>query len=279
MLSGSVNGANQVLTKIGNNTLTLSGTTDNNSLAVTVNSGTVVLAKTSSGSPNDVHAIGEDMLTVNGGTAQLGGTGGDQIYDFGSVTVTSGTFDTNGRNETFLFLALQGAGIGGNGALLNSAGGASALTPSDGTTLTEDTTIGVTQLSGSLTLNNSIRANVALTKVGAGTLVLNGNPTLNANSSLLVDGGRLRFNVVSGAATIGTGVTATIASGATLELAGSVSTLSSGANRVNVANNSTSPGLLVSGTHQQVGNIDGTGKTQVSEGSDLTANHIVQGAS
>ena len=277
-LSGSVNGANNVLTKIGNNTLTLSGTTDNNSLAVTVNSGTVVLAKTSSGSPNDVHAIGQDMLTVNGGTAQLGGTGGDQIYDFGSVTVTSGTFDTNGRNETFATLNLQGTGISGAGALVNSAGGASAITPSDGTTLTGDTTIGVTQLSGSLTLNNSIRSNVALTKVGAGTLVLNGNPTLNANSSLLVDGGRLRFNVVSGAATIGTGVTATIAPGATLELAGSVSALSSATNRVNVANNSTAPGLLVSGTHQQVGNIDGSGVTQVDAGSDLTANHIIQNA-
>ena len=48
-LSGSVDSSNQLLTKIGNNTLTLSGTTDNNSLAVTVDSGTVVLAKTSGG--------------------------------------------------------------------------------------------------------------------------------------------------------------------------------------------------------------------------------------
>ena len=41
-LGGSVNAGNNVLTKIGSGTLTLSGTTDNNSLAVTVNSGTVV---------------------------------------------------------------------------------------------------------------------------------------------------------------------------------------------------------------------------------------------
>jgi hypothetical protein len=32
---------------------------------------------------------------------QLGGTCGDQIYDDANVTVTSGTFDTNARNETF----------------------------------------------------------------------------------------------------------------------------------------------------------------------------------
>jgi hypothetical protein len=114
--------------------------------------------------------------------------------------------------------------------------------------------------------------------LGAGTLVLNGNPTFNANSSLLVSGGTLRFNVVSGVAAIGTGVTATIASGATLELAGSVSALSSGSNRVNVLNNSTAPGIFVSGTNQQVGNIDGSGTTQVNAGSDLTANHIIQSA-
>ena len=149
-----------MLTKIGNNTLTLSGTTDNNSLAVTVDSGTVVLAKTSSGSPNpDVHAIGEDTLTVNGGTAQLGGTGGDQIYDLGSVTVTSGSFDTNGRSETFANLSLQGTGIGGAGALVNSAAAFSAITPTGGTTLTGNATIGVTQSTGELQLNNAIGGN------------------------------------------------------------------------------------------------------------------------
>ena len=53
------------------------------------------------------------------------------------------------------------------------------------------------------------------------------------------------------------------------------------ANRVNITNNSqqTSGGmLLVSGTNQQVGAIDGTGDTVVNDGSDLTANHIIQNA-
>jgi autotransporter-associated beta strand protein len=279
VLSGSVNmSGNFTLTKIGSGALILSGTTDNFNLAVAVNSGTVILAKTSRHSPNDVHAIGQPGLTVNGGLAQLGGTGGDQIYDLGSVTVTSGAFDTNGLSETIATLSLQGSGIGNAGALVNSAAAFSAITPTGGTTLTGNATIGVTQSTGSLTLNNGISDNVALTKVGAGTLVLNGNPTLNANSSLLVDGGTLRFNAVSGAAAIGTGVTATIASGATLELAGSDSALSNGANRVNITNNSNIPGVLVSGTNQQVGKIDGSGTTQVNAGSDLTANHIIQGA-
>jgi hypothetical protein len=101
---------------------------------------------------------------------------------------------------------------------------------------------------------------------------------LNANSTLLVNGGTLRFNFVTGAATIGSGVTATVASGATLQLAGPISTLSSGGNRVNVTNNSNATGLLVSGANQQVGNIDGSGTTQINAGSDLTANHFIQGA-
>jgi hypothetical protein len=84
--------------------------------------------------------------------------------------------------------------------------------------------------------------------------------------------------LTSGSPTIGAGATATVAGGATLELAGSVSALSSGSNRVYVNNGSSAPGLLVSGTHQQVGNIDGSGTTQVNAGSDLTANHIIQGA-
>ena len=67
--------------------------------------------------------------------------------------------------------------------------------------------------------------------------------------------------------------------GATLELAGSVSALSSaGGNRTHISNNSTAPGLLVSGIHQVVGGIDGAGSVQVNAGSDLTADHIVQSA-
>ena len=54
--------------------------------------------------------------------------------------------------------------------------------------------------------------------------------------------------------------------------------MTNGANRVNITNNSNAPGILVSGTNQQVGNIDGSGTTQVNAGSDLMANHIVQGA-
>ena len=163
-LSGSVSNSMPPnvfqLTKIGGDTLILSGTTDNFNLGVVLNAGTVILAKTSSSSPNpDVHAIGQPGLFIEGGLAQLGGTGGDQIYDIAPVTITSGAFDTNGFSETFASLNLQGTGIGGAGALVNSAAGFSVITPTGGTTLTGAATIGVTQSAGELQLNNAIGGN------------------------------------------------------------------------------------------------------------------------
>ncbi len=118
-----------------------------------------------------------------------------------------------------------------------------------------------------------------LTVTGGGALEIDAAPTLaDASSILVTSGSRLTFNVQAGSATVGGGVTATVASTGTFELAGSVSALANGANRVNITNNSNSAGLLVSGTNQQVGNIDGSGTTQVNAGSDLTADHIVQNA-
>jgi autotransporter-associated beta strand protein len=115
---------------------------------------------------------------------------------------------------------------------------------------------------------------LSLAKSGTGTLTINGTNAYTGNTT--VNAGTLRF-AVSGSPKIGAGATATVASGATLELAGTISALSFGSGRVTIVNNSNAPGLLVSGTNQQVGNIDGSGTTQVNAGSDLTANHIIQG--
>ncbi len=113
--------------------------------------------------------------------------------------------------------------------------------------------------------------------MGSGTLALEGANAYTGDTT--VSAGTLKFNLNSGPATIAAGVTATVAVGATLELAGSVSALgTTGGNRVHVVNDSTAAGIVVSGTNQVVGNIDGSGTTQVNAGSDLTANHIIQNA-
>ena len=152
------------------------------------NSGTVILAKASN---SNNHSIGGG-ITVNGGLVQLGGSGGDQIYDSDTVTVSSGAFDTNGQNETFGTLNLTGTGIRGAGALVQSAAASSNLSPG-ATNLNSNPSIGVTQAAGVLNLNGTVSGSNGFTKVGAGTLVLQ-NSGNNYGGVTTVAAGTLQFN-------------------------------------------------------------------------------------
>jgi fibronectin-binding autotransporter adhesin len=195
--------------------------------------------------------------------------------NLGIINFAGGTFDNGGQPLNNLgqisgygLFATGGAGLDNNGSITFSGG----LTTVNGPVTNENgKTITIAQnpaiFTGLVTNNMGGTFNVVNTtatfaggftnngnsnfaKAGNGVVEITAAPTLKDGSTLSVTSGALRFNVVSGAAAIGTGVTATVASGATLELAGSVSALASGANRVNISNNSTSVGVLVSGIHQ-----------------------------
>lgn len=151
------------LAKSGPGTLTLSGATDNNSASAVVNAGTLALAKTSSSS---VHAIGTELTVGDGGTARLGGTGGDQIFDAASVILLGGgTLDLDGRNETV-------GSLTGAGTVTNSAMSASTLGLASANALAFAGTLadGVGPL--------------ALSKSGAGTLTLAGANTYTGGTTL-----------------------------------------------------------------------------------------------
>jgi fibronectin-binding autotransporter adhesin len=159
--AGQLNGVS--LVKSGPGTLTLTGTTDNNSASAVVNAGTLVLAKTSSSS---VHAIGTALTVGDGGTARLGGTGDDQIFDAASVILLGGgTLDLDGRNETV-------GSLTGAGAVINSATSASTLGVANANALTFAGTLadGVGPL--------------VLSKSGAGTLTLAGANTYTGGTTL-----------------------------------------------------------------------------------------------
>jgi hypothetical protein len=221
----------------------------------------------------------------------------------GTINLTGGTFDNNaqplnnlGQISGFGTFATGGTGLDNNGSITFGGG----VTTVNGSVTNEGgRTIAVSQnpaiFTGLVTNNANATFNAVNTtaifaggfvnngnsnflKAGAGTVEIDAAPTLNNGSTLSVTTGTLRFNLISGTPTIGTGVTAVVSGGATLELAGSVSALANGSDRVNILNNSNAPGVLVSGTNQQVGNIDGSGMTQVNAGGDLTANHIIQSA-
>jgi fibronectin-binding autotransporter adhesin len=264
-LSGQIGGYPNAstLTKVGTGTLTISGGdgTDDYALALVADAGTVVLGKASDA---NTHAIGGG-ITVAGGLVQLGGSGGDQIYDTDAVTLTSGAFDTNGQSETFGAFTIAGTGIGGAGALVNSAAAASTLTPSS-TTLTANTTIGVTQATGSLTLNgtvgNASGGAYGLTKVGAGTLTLTGSNTYAGptviNGGVLAAGSTQAFGVNSA-------VTVANVAGAGLSIAGGSNTIGSltgggaAGGNVTLGGNTLTIGTLNTSSPAFAGSISGSG--------------------
>lgn len=160
ILSGAISGNfAQTMTKSGDGTLLLGGTTDNGSLILNASAGVVILGKTVAG-PAAVAGISN---IATGATVQLSGTGGNQIFNgpfqpqFGLVNMTGGTLDLNGLNEGFDRLT-------GTGSVTNSL----AATTS---TLTLGTVDGSGSFGGALTDGAGV---LALTKIGAGTLTLTG---------------------------------------------------------------------------------------------------------
>jgi hypothetical protein len=181
--NGSLNltssGGDSRLIKIGNETLTLGGTTDNANGRAEVRGGTLVLAKDSSGT---VRSIGGSLLIGDADagieTARIGGTyvgaGSvnlpnyrDQIFRGVTVTVTnSGVLDLNGNGEAFNVLS-------GNGTVSNSVA-------ATGTLMLGQNNPGAFTFTGSL---NDGAGKLSFWKAGSSNISLNGANVLNASSS------------------------------------------------------------------------------------------------
>ncbi|HEV2972302.1 MAG TPA: hypothetical protein VGY55_20170 [Pirellulales bacterium] len=240
---------------------------------------------------------GNGVLVFTGGTLRVGTIAADMFDVTQDATSGPSTLDVTASSTTINVNYSAAVSSAGNTATVN-VGAGRILTMATGKSLlfgNQSQLFGSGTIaigpSGNLVYGSNLDSTFAgavvnsgnLIKTTSSTLEIDGAPTLNSGSTIQVTGGRLRFNVTSGAATIASGVKATISSGATLELAGSVSALSSSiaaADRVDITNSSTAVagGLLVSGMHQQAGGIDGSGNVVANAGSDLTANHIVQNA-
>ena len=250
----------------------------------TSNTDTAIFSQNAPNSPLTIDA-GRNVKNITFDTASVnsltvGTIGGNALLLTAGGTIQT-TFTVANPQTVDAPLVLEGdytfiSGAMSNSATLSFGGGITPGATSGLTTLTLDgDNTGANTISGVLADNGS--GQLAVTKSGSGLWILSGANSYSGRTTVLA--GTLRFNIASGTPTIAAGATAAVASGATLELAGSVSALgAAGGNRVNVTNDSTAPGLLVSGTGQIVGGIDGTGDTQVNDGSDLTADHIIQNA-
>jgi autotransporter-associated beta strand protein len=243
------------LNKYGGNTLTLSGSADNTSLAVNVNSGTVILSKSVAGNA-------ANTLTLAGGSAQLAGaaiTGNHSQIN--NLVVNSGTFDLNGQNAIDSTIGTL-AGTGGVITNNSSTSAAVLYVGAGGATVTGSTTFaGVIQDGSSNNVSVNFQGNGA---TSTRIITLSGN------------------NTYSGATTIGAGtvivtgslsgtVSTTVTSGATLEVDGLVNT--------GAANTMNGPGATLQGTGM-VGAITAnggavspglTGADSVSSSGTLTA--------
>ncbi len=254
----------------------------------------VILTTTNGEKTWGIDAGGNSSLGANwiGGVAP-GGVGDSATFSTIITAPRTVTVDADTTVGTFKFdspiaytiagphtLTLQAAGSSAATINVLNGHGNGAHTISAPITLASDLNIaqnstGTLRIAGPL--NDS--AAHAVNKSGAGVAEIGGVPTFGANTNLNITGGTLRFALASGSPTVGAGVQATVNGSATLELAGAASALSSGVHRAHILNTSSAAaGLLVSGTNQQVGFIDGSGSMQVDAGSDLTANHIVQSA-
>jgi autotransporter-associated beta strand protein len=226
---------------------------------------------------------GRNIQDINFDTANLnsltiGMVGGNALLltAGGTIQTTSTVTKSQAVNAP---LVLEGnytftSGASSSSATLGFGGGITPAAMSGVTTLTlNGSNTGANTISGILADNGT--GQLAVSKSGSGTWILSGANTYSGSTT--VSGGTLKFAINSGVPTIAAGAVATVTASATLELAGSVSALGSVEGiHEHIVNTSTAPGLVVSGTHQIVGNIDGSGTTQVNAGSDLTANHIIQ---
>ena len=181
------------LIKSGSNALTLSGLEGNVGLGLVVNDGTVILDKSSSSS---IHAV-NDNITLNGGTIQLSGSGGDQIADTASIIVSAAsTFDLNGNNETISALA------GSGGTITNSAA-----------STTSTLTVGAGDATGAFTGTiadtgtGGTAGVIAITKAGSGAETFSGDNSYTGTTDVAAGSLEINEYVMPSAVTVESGAT------------------------------------------------------------------------
>ena len=168
-ITSAVTGAGGV-SKWGEGTLRLSGSSGNPNLDIHVREGTLELNKSSGSAVRNI--LGIDP----GATVKITNASGDQIADSGHLQTSGGTFDLNGHSETVSFIsnAFQGGVIVNNGA--------------QPATLTVGVDNGTATYAGG-TLRDGTSA-LALTKIGTGTQTL-GAGTFQFSGAMTVDNGTL----------------------------------------------------------------------------------------
>ncbi len=213
-LNGAVrNSGSAIMNKTDTGTLILGGSTDNPSLDMNINGGTVIITKDSA---TNAHGLGGGPSSVGSGAQlQLAGTGVFQLFSTCTLTVNSGgVLDVNSQSDSFSTFTLSGTGIGGTGALINSSTASNSFLTNGGSgvVLAGATTIGGP---GSIALVSAISGTGPLTYAGSGTLTLGGAGSYTGGT-VINGGSTLTLNNAPGAA--GTGTITEVATNSTLNV-------------------------------------------------------------
>ena len=205
------------------------------------------------------------VTTVSAGSVSVTNAAGLGATTAGTTVASGATLSLDNVAIGTEGLTINGAGVGGNGALIGSGTAASSGTVAMGSA----STIGVAAGTDQLTLLGVVGGGFALTKIGAGTLISSGSNTYTGGT--VVSGGTLAVTANNALGTTAGGTT--IASGATLDLRnvtyGTAETLT-----VNGGTIATS-----TGTSSFAGNVVlGANSTVNVAGSQLTLSGVVSGA-
>lgn len=171
LISGVISSTGGGLSKVAAGRLELSGSSANTYTGVTtVSAGQLFLNKTSG-----INAIPANA-TINGGSLILGAS--EQISNTSAVTLSSGTFDLAGFNETIGILTYNGGTFSQGGGLLSLTNAVTALTMRN------------TTINGNLSITNG--GSIVFDNTSNGTATINGNIDLNATTP--------SFNIANGTA-------------------------------------------------------------------------------
>ncbi len=124
------------LTKTGTGTLNINNSNGNSySGTTTVNAGTVVLSV--------YNTIGDNSpLQINGGTVRLAIANALGENNIAATTINGGTLDLNAQSAGSEPIFVQGTGVGGNGAIINTGANATFSGSVRYLTMQGDTTVG-----------------------------------------------------------------------------------------------------------------------------------------
>ncbi len=245
----------------GPGTLTTTGTSDNGFGMFNVESGTFVLAKSSS---TGTHSVDKITNVSAGATVQFAGSGTDQIYFGGGLASMNGTTDLNGQTEAVP--GLTGSGTITNTSttpgvieLTNAASTFSGTIQNGAGTMAVQVLAATATLSGANTYTGGTTIDTITNNVG-GTVV--GNSVLNANSASAL--GASTGSLTVNNSNTGAGVSSTLnlygsAPTTVGSLSGTIATPSSGANTATINNSGQllTVNQTTAGTYQGV--IAGTG--------------------